>query len=331
VALNPTELVVANQGLAEGRAPRSAIDRLRKATRSAHSQIDQNLRLVDRFNSVRERDQLLAGYHFLHRLTENEVAPFLSAMSDLEFSARCRSTLIAEAIRVSCREVLPDDSAALRVLTRAEAFGALYVIEGSSLGGRVILKELKRRKVSLAGLRFLDPYGHQTAARWKAFLTVLGREVKSGEQDGRRRPGSLKHIRFRPIVFVQREYQLNVEHTELTGCDREPIHIPGSIQPHGVMLAVERAGLIVRYVAGDVEKMLGSRPDIDGPLADFVGHANAETAELGSKPASRPAFVGTIEKADGSGINIRRICRANISNWNQRPVLKNRRGTCGHA
>jgi light-regulated signal transduction histidine kinase (bacteriophytochrome) len=28
---------------------------------------------------------------------------------------------------------------------------------------------------------------------------------------------------------------------DLTNCDREPIHIPGSIQPHGVVLVLDQA------------------------------------------------------------------------------------------
>jgi light-regulated signal transduction histidine kinase (bacteriophytochrome) len=32
---------------------------------------------------------------------------------------------------------------------------------------------------------------------------------------------------------------------DLTNCDREPIHIPGAIQPHGVLLALQEPGLIV--------------------------------------------------------------------------------------
>ena len=28
---------------------------------------------------------------------------------------------------------------------------------------------------------------------------------------------------------------------DLTTCDREPIHVPGAIQPHGVLLALDTA------------------------------------------------------------------------------------------
>lgn len=46
--------------------------------------------------------------------------------------------------------------------------------------------------------------------------------------------------------------------SQLTGCDLEPIHIPGSIQPYGVMLIVDEAGVIVGY-AGEAGAALGQR------------------------------------------------------------------------
>jgi light-regulated signal transduction histidine kinase (bacteriophytochrome) len=46
----------------------------------------------------------------------------------------------------------------------------------------------------------------------------------------------------------------------LAACDLEPIHIPGAIQPHGVLLILDRAGLIVEQVAGDTAALLGVQP-----------------------------------------------------------------------
>lgn len=43
---------------------------------------------------------------------------------------------------------------------------------------------------------------------------------------------------------------------DLTGCDREPIHIPGAIQPHGLLLVVDEHGQIVRG-AGRIEALTG--------------------------------------------------------------------------
>ena len=44
---------------------------------------------------------------------------------------------------------------------------------------------------------------------------------------------------------------------DLTACDVEPIHIPGSIQPHGLLLVADWATLELLGVAGDIEGRLG--------------------------------------------------------------------------
>jgi light-regulated signal transduction histidine kinase (bacteriophytochrome) len=53
---------------------------------------------------------------------------------------------------------------------------------------------------------------------------------------------------------------------QVTDCDREPIHAPGSIQPHGMMLVADRSDLRVRHVAGDVERHLGGADWLGKPL-----------------------------------------------------------------
>ncbi len=105
-------------------------------------------------------------------------------------------------------------------------------------------------------------------------------------------------------MFAQREYQLTEEFPQLSECDREPIHIPGSIQPHGVMLVAESASLIVRHIAGDAAKLLGIDAGVNRPLAAFVGQAKAQMAERITKTATKRAFIGAVEKADRTGINI---------------------------
>jgi light-regulated signal transduction histidine kinase (bacteriophytochrome) len=48
---------------------------------------------------------------------------------------------------------------------------------------------------------------------------------------------------------------------DLSTCDREPIHIPGSIQPHGVLLVLDRQRQTVEQVAGDTASLFGVAPD----------------------------------------------------------------------
>jgi light-regulated signal transduction histidine kinase (bacteriophytochrome)/ActR/RegA family two-component response regulator len=49
--------------------------------------------------------------------------------------------------------------------------------------------------------------------------------------------------------------------TDVTNCDREPIHIPGAILPHGAMLVLEAETLDVLQLAGDVTGLLGVSPE----------------------------------------------------------------------
>jgi light-regulated signal transduction histidine kinase (bacteriophytochrome) len=46
----------------------------------------------------------------------------------------------------------------------------------------------------------------------------------------------------------------------IDNCDREPIRIPGSIQPHGALLVVSRGSLDIVQAAGATLPFLGGSP-----------------------------------------------------------------------
>ena len=91
---------------------------------------------------------------------------------------------------------------------------------------------------------------------------------------------------------------------DLTFCDLEPIHIPGSIQPHGVMLVVDPDGLQVRYTAGDVESKLGMTEWQNLPLSAFIGPAlSAKVAAL-KKLETEGSFIGQFESSTGTLLDV---------------------------
>ena len=51
----------------------------------------------------------------------------------------------------------------------------------------------------------------------------------------------------------------NLKDVNLTNCDREPIHIPNLIQPHGVLLAVSAVEYKI-LVSLNTQQMLGINP-----------------------------------------------------------------------
>lgn len=62
---------------------------------------------------------------------------------------------------------------------------------------------------------------------------------------------------------------------DLSTCAREPIHTPGSVQPHGFLLALEEPGLIIRHASRNCEDALGLPADqlLGKPLQTLLSPA----------------------------------------------------------
>lgn len=95
---------------------------------------------------------------------------------------------------------------------------------------------------------------------------------------------------------------------DLTNCDREPIHIPGSIQPHGCLLVCDiNAATILRHSA-NTAAMLGVEGEINGrALDDLVGAGVTHDLRNGlttANDASRPALLFNVELPSGRRFDI---------------------------
>jgi light-regulated signal transduction histidine kinase (bacteriophytochrome)/CheY-like chemotaxis protein len=62
--------------------------------------------------------------------------------------------------------------------------------------------------------------------------------------------------------------EMSTPPTDLTNCDREPIHIPGAILPHGAMLVLDADTLEVLQAAGNLSSLLGV--EIDALLGQSI-------------------------------------------------------------
>ena len=59
-------------------------------------------------------------------------------------------------------------------LSLESAWGSLYVMEGSVLGGRIISKALEDEAwMPSGGLRYFDPHGAMTGVLWRRFQAAL--------------------------------------------------------------------------------------------------------------------------------------------------------------
>jgi chemotaxis family two-component system sensor kinase Cph1 len=84
---------------------------------------------------------------------------------------------------------------------------------------------------------------------------------------------------------------LQTQDIDLTACEREPIHIPGSIQPHGILLAVRLSDRTLAYASANIAEIFGLDPSgaLGRPFAEIFP---ALSAEFESSLADTPP-VGT--------------------------------------
>lgn len=95
---------------------------------------------------------------------------------------------------------------------------------------------------------------------------------------------------------------------DLTNCDREPIHIPGSIQPHGCLLVCEPGGGAVLRHSANAAEMLGLGATINGvALEGLFGEACVHALRNGEAiagDATRPALLFDLEISPGHTFDV---------------------------
>lgn len=159
----------------------SLLEALRTGTALLHTALEKRLPFFsERLNADGYRRLLQAYYGFYQPL---EAALYDSGLIPEGFDQALRvktPTLLNDLHALGLSET---DIHALPRCTRlpvldsaAACLGTLYVIEGATLGGQVLRREMAQRLNLDAhnGAAFLDVYGAETGRRWKDFLDYLG-------------------------------------------------------------------------------------------------------------------------------------------------------------
>jgi len=114
---------------------------------------------------------------------------------------------------------------------------------------------------------------------------------EAGPQAGRARPTG-RGLRVTEAVVDPGEP------VDLDACAREPIHVPGSIQPRGVLLAVQELGAVVLQCSANVDVVLGLPLDrvLGRPLPEVLGRAAARVVleQLAAVPDHRTRNPGMV-------------------------------------
>ena len=167
-------------------AVRDILARLKRETAAEHAAIEAATGIMHPGLGLDEYRAYLERTYGFYRPVEGLLArhgvwPALG----LDAAPRVKLPLLARDLRalgsdpasLPLCEALPDLGSA------AEAAGQAYVLEGSTLGGRVISKHVQARLGADAPRAFLDGYGADTGERWQAFRAALRAFADSPERE----------------------------------------------------------------------------------------------------------------------------------------------------
>jgi len=152
-----------------------ALAALRAATRERHQRVD---RLLD-LRRLRERahyGRVLQVFDAFLAPWEEAVAAALPGAWQQWLRQRSRRPFLQRDLQALGLRALPSATFALRLASPAAAWGSVYVLEGSALGGQVITRALAGSGLQPASAYF-HGWGDHTGAMWAEFRDRLHAEL----------------------------------------------------------------------------------------------------------------------------------------------------------
>ncbi len=157
----------------------SLLEALRKGTALLHVALEKRLPFFSERLDADGYQRLIQAYYGFYQ--PMEAALYDSGLIPDGFDQALRvktPTLVSDLHALGLApDALPRCANLPPLDTPAACLGAMYVLEGATLGGQVLRREMQQRLGINAenGGAFLNVYGVETGRRWKDFLDYLGR------------------------------------------------------------------------------------------------------------------------------------------------------------
>jgi len=152
-------------------------EHLKQATRIPHAELEKLvIERIRHTNTAAGYLRLLETFYGFYKPVEEQIDKFIDHSHFKDFSERRKSAALLQDMeememkgsRQLCGD-LPEITGA------AQSLGALYVLEGSTLGGNIICKLLRKEMGESAPQTFLffNGYGEETMSMWMKFKDRL--------------------------------------------------------------------------------------------------------------------------------------------------------------
>ncbi|WP_207492087.1 biliverdin-producing heme oxygenase [Aridibaculum aurantiacum] len=160
---------------------------LKEASKQAHLDTERTLlKKLKAISTVGEYGKILSLFYGYYQPIEQAVQQYISAELLPDIKTRQRSRFILhdlQILQVYHEAILAEDLPIIS--STAQAAGALYVLEGSTLGGQYIVKMLQQNPALQQhqhAIQFFDGYKDQNELMWDQFKQALDLLVQTDEE-----------------------------------------------------------------------------------------------------------------------------------------------------
>ena len=164
---------------------RPVLAELKELTGPAHAELDDYLALTG--DITRERySRILLAFRDAHVAVTTALVPHAGELAELGYDLDVHEKIswLESDLSYLSADTLEPSSASADIPNLAAAFGAIYVIEGATLGGQVIMRQVIPRLgfPIPSGCRYFQGYGEKTGGKWKATREAITRFSESADQ-----------------------------------------------------------------------------------------------------------------------------------------------------
>lgn len=145
---------------------------LREATHLYHVQLEKEFNLLDRATTLAGYQEVLGIFSAYVRELEPQLDRFpLLGATGIDPVPRAKRGLLERDLQYFGLTPKTGGPSSLSVRNLEEGLGYLYVMEGSTLGGQLISRELNKRfgLTPDRGAAYFSGYGEDTRAMWESF------------------------------------------------------------------------------------------------------------------------------------------------------------------
>ncbi|RBC04388.1 biliverdin-producing heme oxygenase [Pseudomonas sp. MWU12-2115] len=164
---------------------------LRAGTAELHIALEKRLPFFSDSLDANAFERLMQAYYGFYLPLESALLDSGSIPADFDLTPRLKSQTLLndlQALGLAAETIarLPLCQSLPVIDSSATCLGVLYVLEGATLGGQILRREIASRLRLNAdnGAAFLDIYGAATGRRWRDFIEYLGsRSLDAGERE----------------------------------------------------------------------------------------------------------------------------------------------------